>query len=124
MERMIKGRVHMGTDAATHSRWINDNLEQCSIPDRIWGWSIRSTEILHHERAKIDDTVLRDMLYLALLDAGPANTAWTEPTNIKQGLRLTTNATVRLLHRVLKADDKVGHPGRFLLMKLIQLWPL
>ena len=103
----------MGTDAQTYNRWINDGLEQCSVPDRIWGWSIRSTEILHNERAKIDDTLLREMLYLALLDAGPANTAWTESTNLKQGLRLTTNATVRLLHRMLKADDKVSHPGRF-----------
>ena len=110
---MIQGRVRMGNDAMTYSRWINDGLEQCSIPDRIWGWSIRSSEILHNQRAKIDDNLLCDMFALALLDAGPAGVAWTESNNLRQGLRLTTNASIRMLQWMLVTDDKVGHPGRF-----------
>jgi len=109
---MIKGRVQMGTEATSLLRWTNDALDDCSPYDRIWGWSIRSSEVLQHEKTKIDDDVLCKMLYLGLLDAQSGGAAWTEPTALRQGIRINSNATVQLLEKCLKMDDKVGHPGR------------
>jgi len=48
----------MGTDAATFAQWHQDSLDDCSPEDRIWGWSIRSTEVIHYDRNKFDDKCL------------------------------------------------------------------
>jgi len=48
----------MGTPAATLARWYQDCLEDCSPEDHIWGWSIRATEVLHHEKDWLDDECL------------------------------------------------------------------
>jgi hypothetical protein len=104
---MLKGKVQMGTDAMTHSRWFHDNLDGCSPDDRIWGWSVRSTEVLHSDKAKIDDEVLERMLYLGLLDPKVHAPAWTEGLSIRQGVRLVSNAIVRVVQRVIKVDDRV-----------------
>src|SRR5258705_10351408 len=68
---MLRGRVQMGTHQQTRDRWINDKLDDCSQDDQIWGWSIRSSEILDQDKNLLDDDVLRVMLYQGLLDAKP-----------------------------------------------------
>src|SRR5258707_645276 len=104
---MLRGRVQMGTHQQTRDRWINDKLDDCSQDDQIWGWSIRSSEILDQDKTLIDDDVLRVMLYQGLLDAKPGAPAWTEPLSLRQGLRLMSNISVRLLQRHFKTDIKV-----------------
>ena len=104
--RMLRGKVQMGTFEQTHTRWINDRLTDCSPDDQIWGWSIRSTEILDQDKIRIDDDVLRDMLYLAILDPS-AETVWAEALNLQQSTRLMSNMVVRILQRIFKTDDKV-----------------
>ena len=76
---------------------------------------------MRYQRDAIDDEVLRKMLYLGLLDAEAGGAAWTEPTSVCQGMRLSANATVRVLQRCLELNDKVGHSGRFSLLKLIHI---
>ena len=64
---MIKGRIQMGTPQQTHLRWDQDCLLDCSVKDQVWGWSIRLSEVVHHERAKLADdavTVVRRGLLL------------------------------------------------------------
>ena len=102
----------MGSDAQTQVRWDQDALEDCSPEDQVWGWSIRSSEVLHHDRNKIDDEVLVKMLYQGILDKQPGAPAWTEPTSIKQGVRLVSNMVVRVIQRCLRMDDKVQHLSR------------
>ena len=104
--RMLCGKVQMGTFEQTHTRWVNDGLSDCSPDDQIWGWSIRSTEILDQDKIRIADDVLRDMLYLAILDPS-AETVWAEALNLRQSTRLTSNMVVRILQRIFKTDDKV-----------------
>ena len=108
--RMLRGKVQMGTFEQTHTRWVNDGLTDCSPDDQIWGWSIRSTEILDQDKIRIDDNVLRDMLYLAILDP-LAETVWAEALNLRQSTRLTSNMVVRILQRIFKTDDKVRCHG-------------
>ena len=100
----------MGTFEQTHTHWINDGLTDCSPDDQIWGWSIRSTEILDQDKIRIDDDVLRDMLYLAILDPS-VETVWAEALNLRQSTRLTSNMVVRILQRIFKTDDKVRCHG-------------
>ena len=108
---MIKGRVRMGSDAQTQVRWDQDALEDCSPEDQVWGWSICSSEVLHHDRNKINDEVLVKMLYQGILDKQPGAPAWTEPTSIKQGVRLVSNMVVCVIQRCLRMDDKVQRLG-------------
>jgi len=105
----------MGTSGATHTRWDQDVLADCSPEDQIWGWSIRSTEVLHHDRAKFDDRVLVKMLYNGLLDRKDGAPAWSETLSIKQAVRHMSSALVRVVQRCFKTEDKVSNPGRFLL---------
>ena len=78
---MLRGKVQMGTFKQTHARWINDKLLECSPDDQVWGWSIQSTEILNQDQGCINDNVLREMLYMALLDPD-AETVWAEALNL------------------------------------------
>ena len=91
-------------------RWNDDRLLQCSLDDKIFGWSVRSTEVLHHERAQFKDEVLRDMLYLGIQDTKTHGGAWTENLGVKQGIRLAMNATIRVLQRVFTVEGKVFGP--------------
>jgi len=109
---MFKGKVQMGTAAQTLLQWDQDALDDCSPEDRVWGWSVRSSEVLHHDRTKIDDKALVKMLYQGLLDKQPGAPAWTEPTSIKHGVRFMSNMVVRVVQRCLRMDDKVQHLGR------------
>ena len=68
----------MGTDAATFARWHQDSLDDCSPEDRIWGWSIHSTEVIHYDHIKFDDKCLRKMLLQGLCDTAEGAPAWTE----------------------------------------------
>ena len=104
--RMLRGKVQMGTFEQIYTRWINDGLLDCSPDDQVWGWSIRSTEILDQDRGRINDDVLRDMLYMALLDPA-AETVWAEALNLRQSTRLTSNMVAQILQRIFKTDDKV-----------------
>ena len=70
--RMLRGKVQMGTFEQTHTCWVNDGLSDCSPDDQIWGWSIRSTEILDQDKIRIDDDVLRDMLSLGARGGVPS----------------------------------------------------
>ena len=97
----------MGTTGQSHTRWHNDALDDCSDEDRVWGWSIRSSEVLHQERDKIDDNVLVKMLKMAFLDKKPGAPAWTEPPSIKHGVRAVSNMVVRVLQRCLWTEAKV-----------------
>ena len=101
----------MGTNASTLLRWDQDGLDDCSDADRIWGWSVRSTEVLHHNKDKFDDECLRKMMYLGLLDTKAGAPAWTESLSLKYGVHLVTNMVVRVMQRCFKLDDKVSHPG-------------
>ena len=97
----------MGNDADTKRRWHEDALDACSVDDRVWGWGIRSTDVLHHERAKIKDDVLIKMLLLGILDPKPGNTAWSSLFSLQQGIRLVSNAIVRVVQRVIQVEEKV-----------------
>jgi len=57
MDRMLKGKIHMGTDMENLRRWENDNLNECSPEDRVWGFGIRSSEVFYGDCAKIEDEV-------------------------------------------------------------------
>jgi len=98
----------MGSDHQTQVCWDQDTLSDCSLEDQIWGWSIRSSEILHYDRAKIDNKVLVNMLYQGILEKRAGAPAWTEPTSIKQGVRLVSNMVVRVIQQCLRMDDKVS----------------
>ena len=121
MNRMIKGKIQFGTPAQTLYRWEQEGLKDCSPEDQIWGWSIRSSEMLHYDRAKIDDEVLVDMCYIGLLDKKTGAPAWSEPSSLKQGIRLVTNMVVRAVQKILKVEEKVQRPGRFSLIKANQV---
>ena len=114
VNRMVKGKVQMGTGPDTLRRWDQDVLADCSPEDQVWGWSIRSSEVLHYDRTKIDDRVLHQMLSQSLLDKKDGAPAWTEFLLVKQGLRLSANMVVRVLQRCFKTDEKVRHSGRLL----------
>ena len=103
----MPGRIQMGSNAASRTRWHEDRLLDCSPDDRIWGWSIRSTEVLHHSRKDIGDEVLIKMLYQSLLDSKEGAPAWSEGLSIKQASRLAANSSIRILQRVLKIDETV-----------------
>ena len=105
--RMLCGKVQMGTFKQTHARWINNKLSDCSPDDQVWGWSIRSMEILDQDQAHIDDNVLHDMLYMAILDLA-ADTVWAEALNLQQSTRLTSNMVVWILQCIFKTDNKVS----------------
>ena len=104
--RMLWGKVQMGTFEQTHTCWINNGLSDCSPDDQVWGWSIRSTEILDQDWGCINDNILQDMLYMALLDPA-AETVWAEALNLRQSTQLMSNMVVRILQRIFKTDDKV-----------------
>ena len=100
----------MGTNAQTQHCWDQDALDDCSPEDQVWGWSIWATEVLHTERAKVQDDVLQKMLYQGLLDKKAGSPAWTEPLNIKHGVRFMSSVVVRVLQRIFKLDNKVVIP--------------
>ena len=106
----------MGTPQQTHLRWDQDRLLDCSVEDQVWGWSIRSSEVVHHERAKLADDALHHMIMTSLCDTKEGAPAWTEPVSIKHGIRLVTNMVVRVFQMCFKLDDKVNHSGRLLLL--------
>ena len=64
-------------------------------------------EILNQDQARIGDNVLREMLYIGILDL-LANTVWAEALNLRQSTRLTSNMVVQILQRIFKTDDKVS----------------
>jgi len=95
----------MGTAAQTLLCWDQDTLDDCSPEDRVWGWSIWSTEVIHHDRAKINNKVLVKMLYQGLLNKQPGALAWTEPTLIKHGVCFVLNMVVRVLQTLGARGD-------------------
>ena len=99
----------MGTAVQSHTRWHNDALDDCSDEDRVWGWSIRSSEVLHQEQAKINDNVLVKMLKMSLFDKKPGAPAWIEQPTVKHGIRTVSNMIVRVLQRCLKTEAKVAN---------------
>jgi len=107
---MLKGKIQMGTNAQTQHCWDQDALDDCSPEDQVWGWSIWATEVLHNECSKVQDDVLRKMLYQDLLDKKAGSPAWTEPLNIKHGVRFMSSVVVRVLQRIFKLDNKVVIP--------------
>src|SRR6267378_2567071 len=111
MNQMLKGKISMGTGPDTLLRWDQDVLSDCSPEDQVWGWSIRSSEILHLDQEKINDRVLHAMLSQGLLDRKEGAPTWTESRDIKQGIRLGLNMVVRVLQRCFRTDDKVRHSG-------------
>jgi len=103
----------MGTVVATHARWNQDALDDCSPEDRIWGWSICSTEVLHHERTKLDDKCLRKILLQGLCDTAEGALAWTEKLSIKEGTHFMSSVAMRICQKFIRLDNKVCHPGCF-----------
>ena len=91
----------MGTNTEIQARWHYDSLADCSQDDRIFGWSVRSSEVLHH------DEVLWEMLYQGILDPTDGAPAWTEKLNLRQGLRLMLSAIVRVLQRIFVVEKRV-----------------
>jgi len=108
---MLKGKVQMGTDAATLARWYQDALDDCSPKDWIWGWSIHSTEVLHHNHTKLDDECLHKMLLLGLCDTAKGAPAWTKKLSIKEGVCFMLSIATRICQKFICLSDKVGHSG-------------
>ena len=109
---MLEGKVQMGTACMTYNRWFSDALPELLPEDRIWGWSICSTDVLHNHRRKLNDNVLHGMLHMGLLDSMPGAIAWTERLSVKSGLRLMSSIVVRVMERIFKTDERVRHPAR------------
>jgi len=63
LDHMLKGKIQMGNAHQTQLRWDQDTLDNCSPEDQVWGWSIRSLEVLHQDHTKFDSEVLCKMLY-------------------------------------------------------------
>jgi len=103
---MQKGRVQMGTNTQTLQRWDQDLLNDCSPEDQLWGWSIHSTEVLHCNKDKVQDDVLKTMLYQGLVDKKAGAPAWSD-SSIKHSIRFASNMVVRVLQRIFKIDAKV-----------------
>ena len=101
----------MGTNLQSQTRWDQDALSDCSPEDQVFGWAVRSSEVLHCDRTKINDEVLRKMLYQGLLDRKAGSPAWTEPLNIKHGVRFMSSVVVRVLQRIFQTDAKVSRVG-------------
>ena len=99
----------MGSNLQTRVCWDQDTLADCSPEDQVWGWSIRSSEILRYDCTRIDNEVLVNMLYQGILNKKPGSPAWSEPTSIKQGVCLVSNMVVRVIQRCLRMDDKVSN---------------
>ena len=118
MNHMVKGKVQMGSITATHAQWYQDALNNCSPEDCVWGWSIRATEVLHHDHAKIDDECLRKMLRQGLCDSAEGAPAWTEKLSVKEGVRLMSSIATRILQKFICLDSKVRYPGCLFLTKL------
>ena len=97
----------MGSNAETLARWHHDSLKDCSQDDQIFGWSVRASEVLGHDKEKIDDEVLREMLYQGILDPKDGAPAWTEKLNLRQGLRLMSSAILRVLQRIFSVEERV-----------------
>jgi len=112
MDRMLKGKIRMGTDMENLRRWENDNLNECSPEDRVWGFSIHSSEVLHGDCAKIEDEVLVKMLYEGILNKKEGAPAWTEMSTVKHGVRFMSNMVLCVVQRCLRMDAKVCHSGR------------
>jgi len=103
----------MGTVVATHARWYQDALDDCSPEDCIWGWSICSTEVLHHECTKLDDECLCKMLLQGLCDTAEGVPAWTEKLSVKEGVHFMSSIATRICQKFIRLDNKVHHPGCF-----------
>jgi len=112
MDRMLKGRIHIGTGLENLRRWENNNLNKCSPEDWVWGFSIRSSEVLHVDRAKIEDEVLVKMLYEGILDRKEGAPAWTKMSTVKHGVRFVSNMVLHVVQRCLRMGAKVRHSGR------------
>jgi len=83
---MLKGKIQMGNAHQTQLCWDQDTLDNCSPEDQVWGWSIRSSEVLHQDCTKFDNEVLRKMLYQGLLNKKVGAPAWTEVMSVKHGV--------------------------------------
>jgi len=105
---MLKGKVQMGTDATTFARWHQDSLDDCSPEDRVWGWSIRSTEVIHYDRIKFDDECLRKMLLQGRCDTAEGAPAWTERVSAKEGIRFMSLVATRIFQKFIRLNDKIG----------------
>ena len=101
----------MGTDAATFTRWHQDSLDDCSPEDRIWGWSIQSTEVINYDRNKFNDECLRKMLLQGLCDTAKGAPAWTERVSVKEGIRFISSVATRIFQKFIRLNDKVSHSG-------------
>jgi len=104
---MLKGKVQMGNDIQTKLRWDQDALEDCSPEDCVWGWSVRASEVLHHDKDKLEDKCLLKMLPQGLLDKQAGAPAWSENSEVKHGVRFVSSMIVRVLQRCFKMDEKV-----------------
>ena len=101
----------MGTPQQTHLHWDQDRLLDCSVEDQVWGWSIRSSKVIHYERAKLADNTLHHIIMTGLCDTKEGVPARTEPVSIEHGICLVMNMVVWVLQRCFKLDDKVSHSG-------------
>jgi len=104
---MLKGKVQMGNDAQTKLRWDQDALEDCSPEDRVWGWSVHASEVLHHDKDKLEDECLLKMLRQGLLDKQAGAPAWSENSEVKHGVRFVSSMIVHVLQCCFKMDEKV-----------------
>jgi len=109
---MLKGKIHIGTNMECLHCWENDNLNKCSPEDRVWGFSICSSEVPHGDCAEIEDEVLVKMLYEGILDKKKGAPAWTKMSTVKHGVRFMSNMVLHVVQRCLKMDAKVRHSGR------------
>ena len=98
----------MGTTAQMQHCWDQDALEDCSPEDCVWGWSIRASEVLHHDKDKIADDCLIKMLRQGILDKQAGAPAWSnENSEVKHGVRFMSSMIVRVIQCCLCMDDKV-----------------
>ena len=64
------------------------------------------TDVLHCDKDKVQDDVLKTMLYQGLVDKKAGAPAWSN-ISVKHGIRFASNMVVRVLQRIFKINTKV-----------------
>jgi len=101
---MLFGKIPLANDATTKARWERDALPELHYNDALWGFAIRSSEVLQREQQHINDPVLYRLLRMGIFD-------WTGVNNLQsqamQAVRWASATSVRILERVFKLERKV-----------------
>ena len=111
---MLFGKVQLGNDAANKARWNSDALPECHNDDAMWGFAIRSSEVLERERGKINDPVLYRLFRIGVFDQQGVNQLQNQAL---QAVRWASATCIRLFQRILRVETQVRHSGRLVFTK-------